>query len=174
MTEDAVKSILSGNIRHLRLMKDLSQQELAEKTNISVPFLSALERGEKFPSAESLGKLSEALEVSLAELKLKVFPYGKIGNYLYSQLENIYKTEYNPFFLLRSGENWTLGDNSLIFALIINQYRDFITYRKAPKINDNGLYEGSSSKKMIKVFTDIDVRFTLEDFFSKLALVYKD
>lgn len=114
------------------------------------------------------------LEVSLAELKLKVFPYGKIGNYLYSQLENIYKTEYNPFFLLRSGENWTLGDNSLIFALIINQYRDFITYRKAPKINDNGLYEGSSSKKMIKVFTDIDVRFTLEDFFSKLALVYKD
>ncbi len=114
------------------------------------------------------------LEVSLAELKLKVFPYGKIGNYLYSQLEIIYKTEYNPFFLLRSGENWTLGDNSLIFALIINQYRDFITYRKAPKINDNGLYEGSSSKKMIKVFTDIDVRFTLEDFFSKLALVYKD
>ena len=68
MTEDAVKSILSGNIRHLRLMKDLSQQELAEKTNISVPFLSALERGEKFPSAESLGKLSEALEVSLSEL----------------------------------------------------------------------------------------------------------
>lgn len=49
LTEDAVKSILSGNIRHLRLMKDLSQQELAEKTNISVPFLSALERGEKFP-----------------------------------------------------------------------------------------------------------------------------
>lgn len=49
MTEDAVKSILSGNIRHLRLMKDLSQQELAEKTNISVPFFSALERGEKFP-----------------------------------------------------------------------------------------------------------------------------
>ena len=46
----------------------MSQQELAEKTNISVPFLSALERGEKFPSAESLGKLSEALEVPLSDL----------------------------------------------------------------------------------------------------------
>ena len=68
MTEESVKTILSGNIRRLRLTKDLSQQELAEITNISVPFLSALERGEKFPSAESLGKLSEALEVPLSEL----------------------------------------------------------------------------------------------------------
>ena len=68
MTEESVKTILSGNIRRLRLTKDFSQQELAEKTNISVPFLSALERGEKFPSAESLGKLSEALDVPLSEL----------------------------------------------------------------------------------------------------------
>ena len=94
MTEDAVKSILSGNIRHLRLMKDLSQQELAEKTNISVPFLSALERGEKFPSAESLGKLSEALEVSLAELKLKVFPYGKIAELFKADSVESLNTDY--------------------------------------------------------------------------------
>ena len=49
-------------------MKNLSQEQLAEKLEISVKHLSTLETGKVFASAELIEKISEILEVSIYSL----------------------------------------------------------------------------------------------------------
>lgn len=44
-----------------------TQGQVAGKANISISFLSMIERGERSPSVETLGDIAEALGVSLAE-----------------------------------------------------------------------------------------------------------
>ena len=43
------------NIRKYRLMRKLRQEDLAEKADLSINYVGAIERGEKTPSLESLG-----------------------------------------------------------------------------------------------------------------------
>jgi len=52
------------NIRKCRLAKKMRQEDLAEKTNLSVTYVGMLERGEKTPSLETLVAILNALEVS--------------------------------------------------------------------------------------------------------------
>lgn len=52
------------NIRKCRKAKDMRQEDLAEKTNLSTHYISALERGVKVPSVETLIDIINALEVS--------------------------------------------------------------------------------------------------------------
>jgi transcriptional regulator with XRE-family HTH domain len=60
-----VKPLFGENLKRRRREKKLSQEQLAEKTGISVKHLSAIERGLTFVSAELLEKLSQALETPL-------------------------------------------------------------------------------------------------------------
>jgi transcriptional regulator with XRE-family HTH domain len=46
----------------------LSQEELAEKAGISVPFLGAIERGEKWPGPETFANIAYGLEVEPYDL----------------------------------------------------------------------------------------------------------
>ncbi|MFN6518789.1 MAG: helix-turn-helix domain-containing protein [Nostoc sp. CreGUA01] len=55
-------------LRQIRRLKNLTQQQLAEPTEISVEFLSNIERGINAPSFDTLEKLVEVLNVSYAEL----------------------------------------------------------------------------------------------------------
>ena len=41
------------NIRKYRLMRKLRQEDLAEKADLSINYVGAIERGEKTPSLES-------------------------------------------------------------------------------------------------------------------------
>jgi len=68
MTGDNLRQILSKNIKLLRKQRSLSQIELAEKADISIPFLSNIERGNKWPYPETLAKLAEALGVEVYAL----------------------------------------------------------------------------------------------------------
>lgn len=63
-----LRDILGKNIRLLRFHNNLSQAELAEKAGISINFLSELERGHKWPRAETLAGISGALNIPIAEL----------------------------------------------------------------------------------------------------------
>ncbi|WP_461256094.1 helix-turn-helix domain-containing protein [Treponema sp. R80B11-R83G3] len=63
MTGADLRQILSKNIKLLRKKRSLSQIELAEKADISIPFLSNIERGNKWPYPDTLAKLAEALDV---------------------------------------------------------------------------------------------------------------
>lgn len=114
-----------------------------------------------------------SLEVSLAELSRRVRPCGKIGAYLYEQLTAENLAAFRPEFLLRSGENWTLGDNTTAAVLLMNVFRGNWHMEHAPLIKEDLTYAENPNGKMIRVYDSIDVRFTLEDFFSKLELAYK-
>ena len=55
-------------IRQLRLAANLTQEGLAEKANISVDFLSLIERGRNSPSFQNLDKIASAFGLSVADL----------------------------------------------------------------------------------------------------------
>ncbi len=60
--------LLARRIRSLRQRQGLTQEDFAAKCGISVSFASLLERGERSPSYETLVRVSEALQLPLAEL----------------------------------------------------------------------------------------------------------
>ncbi|MGG2091280.1 helix-turn-helix transcriptional regulator [Bacillus sp. S13(2024)] len=59
---------LSQKIKQLRLKKNLSQKELGESVNVGESFISKIESGKKYPSRETITKLSKSLEVPVAYL----------------------------------------------------------------------------------------------------------
>ena len=111
-------------------------------------------------------------EVTLAELFSRVRPCGEIGEYLVRQLEEDNLREFNPHFLLRAGENWTLGDNATVAALLMNRYRGNWITRSAPCIREDLTYGEDPEGKPIRVYESLDPRMALEDLFAKLALAY--
>ena len=111
-------------------------------------------------------------EVSLSELALRVRPCGEVGAYLFQQLMDEYPSEYDPRFPLRTGGNWTLGDNTTAAVLLENGFRGHWTLRPAPVLLPSLTYAAATDRKTIRVYHDLDVRFALEDFYSKLALCY--
>lgn len=57
-----------NHVRNLRASRGLTQEELAEKAELSVDAIRRIERGGFSPSLETLGKLSLGLELSLKTL----------------------------------------------------------------------------------------------------------
>ncbi|MHB8174164.1 MAG: helix-turn-helix domain-containing protein [Nitrospirota bacterium] len=64
----AHKQLFGSRIKHLREGKDLTQEYLAEKMDISTNYLSSIERGKENPTFDMLVKLSAALEVEMWEM----------------------------------------------------------------------------------------------------------
>jgi len=65
---ETIKNQLSQNIRLYRETIGLSQEQLAEIAEISPPFLGAIERGEKWPSPETLAGIAIGLKVNPYDL----------------------------------------------------------------------------------------------------------
>ncbi len=65
---DYQKRILGEFIKSRRKLAQLSLRELAERANISNPYLSQIERGLHEPSVRILKAISKALNVSLGSL----------------------------------------------------------------------------------------------------------
>jgi transcriptional regulator with XRE-family HTH domain len=65
---DALRGLVSRNIRQFRTISGLSQEKLAEKAGISVPFLGAIERGEKWPSPETFANIAYGLGIEPYDL----------------------------------------------------------------------------------------------------------
>ena len=102
MNGQAIKAILGKNIKLLRSSKGLTQAVLAEKADISIIFLSSIERGTKYPQADVLARIAEVLEVEAFELfkgelvpsdskKLIIHLSKDITGKLNSTLEEIFK-----------------------------------------------------------------------------------
>ena len=68
MDGQAIKKTLGKNIKIFRARRGLSQADLSEKANISIPFLSNIERGIKYPQPDMLAKIANSLGVQVNEL----------------------------------------------------------------------------------------------------------
>jgi transcriptional regulator with XRE-family HTH domain len=68
MDERDLRYILSKNIKRYRNFRQFSQAELAEKLNISIPFLSDIENGKKWVSPHTLAKLADVFNIDAYEL----------------------------------------------------------------------------------------------------------
>lgn len=67
MTNEEVLKYVSYAIRTIRKQKNISQMELCLRANMSQGFLTNIETGKKEPSAMTLIRIAEALEVSPRE-----------------------------------------------------------------------------------------------------------
>jgi len=68
MKEKKLKAILGKKIKFFRLRRQLSQADLAEKADISITFLSNIERGNNYPQAGTLCKIASSLGIEIWEL----------------------------------------------------------------------------------------------------------
>ena len=68
MGGEEIKAALGTNIRNIRSHRQLTQAELAEKADISIIYLSNIERGKKYPKPAILLQIAEGLEVEVYEL----------------------------------------------------------------------------------------------------------
>ena len=71
-----VRAALAKNIKALRSRRNWSQADLAEKSELSIVYLSDIERGNKWPYLDTLVKLAEAFKIEVYELLMpeKVIP----------------------------------------------------------------------------------------------------
>jgi len=68
MDGQKIKSTLGKNIKLVRNHRHYSQALLAEKADISITFLSNIERGLKYPKPAVLSQIAESLGVEVHEL----------------------------------------------------------------------------------------------------------
>ena len=61
-------SVIGMHIRTFRKIREMTQEELAERAGISIQFLSVLERGKGVPSVPTLLSLCSALNVTPNDL----------------------------------------------------------------------------------------------------------
>lgn len=62
------KKVLGSKIKQVRKNKNMRQDDLAIKSNLSRTYICDIENGRYSPSLQSLLKISDALEVQLNEL----------------------------------------------------------------------------------------------------------
>lgn len=60
--------IIGQRIQRARTSLGMTQESLAEKVQVSTNYLSKIETGRERPNLEMLGKISVAINISLAEL----------------------------------------------------------------------------------------------------------
>lgn len=63
-----IRAVFGEQIRILRYDKNMTQEQLAEISDISVSFLGEIERGRKSPTIETVEKLAMALNISMSRL----------------------------------------------------------------------------------------------------------
>jgi len=67
-TVPATPGILGARVRALREAMDLSLRDLAERSGVSAPMLSQVERGETSPTLQTASRIAAGLELRLSQL----------------------------------------------------------------------------------------------------------
>jgi transcriptional regulator with XRE-family HTH domain len=123
-----IKLILGLKIKQFRLKKKLSLNELAERSSLSVSYLNEIEKGKKYPKAEKIAQLAQALGVSydnLISLKLSknLTPIAELidSNILDMLPLDHYGIDINKFISLMSDASYQL---SALVATVIEMARN--------------------------------------------------
>ena len=104
--------------------------------------------------------------IGIAELKRRVRPCGKIGEHLY---ENLIKYNFSEGAGWTKGESWSLGDSPAA-ALALNPECGHFHYAPAPYIAEDTSSEVRDGQPRVRIYTDVDSRYILEDMIAKLEL----
>lgn len=83
-----IRKLISLNLRRLRELRNLNQQELADSSGLSRNMVTLLETERTFPSCESLEALSRALKVTPASLFKEPSAFADNGKPLLNLIDN--------------------------------------------------------------------------------------
>jgi transcriptional regulator with XRE-family HTH domain len=64
----SVRILLAKNMKRFREISSISQMELAEKIGCSPTLIGKIETMKRFPSAENIDRIAEALKISPSDL----------------------------------------------------------------------------------------------------------
>ena len=84
-----IKKLLGKRIREVRILRNLTQEDLSELTDIGASSISKIESGHFHPTDENLEKIAKALKIE--PYKLYMFNHQKDTRELIEDLENILK-----------------------------------------------------------------------------------
>ncbi|MFA9488101.1 MULTISPECIES: helix-turn-helix domain-containing protein [unclassified Mannheimia] len=68
LTNHPIRHTFANNLRKIRRLKDISQEALAFDAELSRAYISDVERGKRAISIDAMGKIADALNVSLIDL----------------------------------------------------------------------------------------------------------
>lgn len=112
----------------------------------------------------------------LDEMKLKVEPYGKVGQYISEQINNTINACEN--YGIAMGECYIMGDSPLVLLTALQSgfeadpCSSSYQYVQCPTINEDGTYGMNHNGRLIRVYTHVDTRLMFGDFEAKMALHY--
>ena len=79
MATPSGNAALGARLRELRKKKGLKLVALANKSGVSLAYVSEVERGRKLPSLEVLDRLAGALGLSILDVLDGVEPYDRVN-----------------------------------------------------------------------------------------------
>lgn len=106
------------------------------------------------------------INIGIAEIQRRIKPCGKIGQHLFQNL-----VDYNnsPGAGWTQGESWSLGDSPAI-AIAINPGCGHFHEAVAPLVLEDTSSAVKEDNPVIRIYTDVDSRYILEDFIAKLEI----
>lgn len=121
----SLNKIVASNIRRLRQTRGLTQSELAEAADLTLPGVQAVEYGRSSVSVDSVARIAQALRSTPAELFL--MPGEKLPHALdnYDDLAHLLSRETIPLpigaSLLELFHVATPAQRVFVFALLLNR-----------------------------------------------------
>ena len=104
--------------------------------------------------------------IGIAEIKRRISVCGKIGRHLYDNLMTYNNSGEAGW---TQGESWSLGDSPAI-AIALNPGCGHYKTISAPEIASDTSSVDAANAREIRVYTDVDSRYILEDLIAKLEL----
>jgi inosine-uridine nucleoside N-ribohydrolase len=113
--------------------------------------------------------------VSQAEVIKRMDRSGELGSFIWSEYKGIH--DFIHSIGMNLGEALVFGDSPLVLLTTLQNAiqgqpaSSNSEWLPAPQINNQGFYEGTHENRLVRVFTSLDVRLMVEDFFVKLELL---
>lgn len=100
-----IKKILGINLRKLRKINNLTQEEFAETIGMATKTVNIIENGRQFPKIENFEKICEVYKISPSQLlvipeEMKKGEDIQLINKIVSQLENLNNKELETIYRL--------------------------------------------------------------------------
>lgn len=106
------------------------------------------------------------VNIGLAEIQRRIRPCGRIGEHLFRNMADYNMSQFAGW---TQGESWSLGDSPAI-AIALNPGCGHYHYAKAPFVAEDTSSEVKEDNPQIRIYTDVDSRYILEDFIAKLEI----